>query len=108
MFSISSSRSVWDRLEVPLKAMCSRKWATPLLRSVSYRDPASIHRPTVAVAAPLFSVATRSPLLMVLTLVAGTFSRAVLNSAEESALPRLVNWKGRGKKVSSDYNNKSI
>ncbi len=29
-----------------LKAMCSRKWAVPLLCSFSYRLPASIHRPT--------------------------------------------------------------
>jgi hypothetical protein len=36
---------------VPLKAMCSKKCALPLLASVSYRLPASIHTPTVAVSA---------------------------------------------------------
>ena len=38
-----------DATYVPLKAMCSRKWAVPLVRSVSAREPASIQTPTVAV-----------------------------------------------------------
>lgn len=32
-----------------LKARCSRKWAVPLVSSVSAREPASIHMPTVEV-----------------------------------------------------------
>ena len=40
---------------MPLKAMCSKKRAAPLLESVSWRLPASIHTPTVAVAAKLVS-----------------------------------------------------
>ena len=45
---------------MPLKAMCSRKCAAPLLCIVSYREPASIHTPTVAVDEPgMVSVATR-------------------------------------------------
>ena len=48
---------------VPLKAMCSKKWAVPLLASVSYRLPASIHTPTVAVLEwGTVSLATRRPL----------------------------------------------
>ncbi|KAI8438132.1 hypothetical protein MSG28_010760 [Choristoneura fumiferana] len=42
--------------------MCSKKCATPLFLEFSYLEPASIHRPTVAVAAPESSEATRSPL----------------------------------------------
>ena len=34
---------------VPLNAMCSKKWAAPLFSFVSYRLPASIQTPTVAV-----------------------------------------------------------
>lgn len=50
------------RLDVPLKAMCSRKCAAPLLWGVSYREPASIHTPTVAVLEPsMVSDATRRP-----------------------------------------------
>lgn len=71
MFSISSSNCCCDRLAVPyggasasrgrrraarrrawhatLKARCSRKWAVPLVSSVSAREPASIHMPTVDV-----------------------------------------------------------
>ena len=42
--------------------MCSRKCAAPLLWGVSYRDPASIHTPTVAVFEPgIVSDATRRP-----------------------------------------------
>ena len=45
-----------------LKAMCSRKCATPLFSAVSYLEPVSIHSPTVAVGEPVSSVATRMPL----------------------------------------------
>lgn len=38
-----------DRLNRTLKARCSRKWAVPLVLSVSDREPASIHTPTVEV-----------------------------------------------------------
>lgn len=51
MFSISSSSWCWLRFWVPLKAKCSRKWAVPLVLSVSAREPASIHTPTVEVCA---------------------------------------------------------
>ena len=33
-----------------LKAICSKKWAVPLVSSVSKRVPLSIHTPTVVVA----------------------------------------------------------
>lgn len=49
MFSISSSSCDWLLFCVPLKAKCSRKCAVPFVRSVSARDPASIHTPTVDV-----------------------------------------------------------
>lgn len=48
--------------------MCSRKWATPLLASVSKRLPELIHMPTVVVSANgMASVATRMPLGRVVT-----------------------------------------
>ena len=65
MFSISSSSCCCDLLLVPyfilrtatsfdvkyhtLKARCSKKWAVPLVLSVSALDPASIQTPTVEV-----------------------------------------------------------
>ena len=53
---------------VPLKAMCSKKCAAPLLSSVSYLLPASIQTPTDAVSAKgVVSEATRSPLERVVT-----------------------------------------
>ena len=56
------------RTVVPLKAMCSRKWAVPLLAAFSYRLPASIQTPTVAVSAKgVVSDATLSPLDRVVT-----------------------------------------
>ena len=68
MFSISSSSPAVVRLAVPLNAMCSRKCAVPLFAAVSYRDPASIQTPTVAVSAfGVVSVATRMPLASVVT-----------------------------------------
>lgn len=54
--------------------MCSTKCATPLLLAVSHLEPASIHKPTVAVCEPLSSVATRIPFSSVVTLVSGTFT----------------------------------
>ena len=58
------------RTFVPLKAMCSRKCAAPLLAAVSKRLPASIHTPTTAVSAKgVVSDATRSPLGSVVTCV---------------------------------------
>ena len=45
----------------------------PLLAAVSYLDPVSIHKPTVAVGTPLSSVATRIPLSSTDTSVAGKF-----------------------------------
>merc|ERR1719510_2846461 len=75
MFSTSSSRSVCERLDVPLKAMCSRKCATPLFVSVSYLEPVSIQSPTVAVGAPESSLATLMPLPRTVTSVEGVFSR---------------------------------
>ena len=49
MSSTCISRPVLVRFLVPLKFMCSRKCATPLLAAVSYRLPASMYTPTVAV-----------------------------------------------------------
>ena len=45
----------------------------PLLAAVSYRDPVSIHNPTVAVGTPLSSVATRMPLSSTEISVGGRF-----------------------------------
>jgi len=58
--------------------MCSRKWATPLVFSVSYLLPASIYRLTVQVGLAVSSVATRNLLLRVVTFVSGALSRDVL------------------------------
>lgn len=69
--------------EPTLKAMCSRKWATPLFFSFSERDPASIHSPTVAVEAPESSLATRRPLSSLVTWVAGMFSRVFCRVAAD-------------------------
>lgn len=95
MFSISNSRAVCDLDGVPyrndfvcytlhncnsyfnkftLNSMCSTKCATPLLLDVSHLDPASIHKPTVAVCEPLSSVAILIPFSNVVTLVSGTFT----------------------------------
>ena len=46
---------------------------SPLLAAVSYREPVSIHKPTVAVGTPLSSVATRMPLSSTDTSVGGRF-----------------------------------
>ena len=52
--------------------MCSRKWAVPLVRAHSEREPASIQAPTVAVWALEFdSVATVRPLGSIVTCVRG-------------------------------------
>lgn len=64
-----------------LNAICSMKWATPLFSSFSKRLPESIHSPTVAVAAPLSSLATRMPLSRVVTLVGGWLIRVSLRDA---------------------------
>lgn len=64
-----------------LNSMCSTKWATPLLLSVSHLEPASIHKPTVAVCEPLSSVAIRIPFSSVVTLVSGTFTRGEAHDA---------------------------
>lgn len=61
--------------------MCSTKWATPLVSSFSYLLPASIQRPTVAVAAPVSSVATRIPLSKVVNCVGGWFINTSFNEA---------------------------
>ena len=72
IFSISCSNCVWVRFDVPLKAMCSKKCDVPLLAAVSYRDPASIQTPTVAVSAPnVVSDPTRKPFSSVETSVVG-------------------------------------
>jgi hypothetical protein len=52
MFLISISSWYYVQQLVPLKAMCSRNCATLLLCDVSYRHPALIHMPTVAVLDP--------------------------------------------------------
>jgi len=49
MFSNSTSSSYCDWRAVPLKVRCSRKCATPDVPAVSYREPASMKTPTVAV-----------------------------------------------------------
>ena len=55
-----------------MKAICSKKCAVPFVRSVSAREPASIHAPTVAVCAAGFdSVATVKPLDKVVVWVIG-------------------------------------
>ena len=60
----------WKLTFVPLKAMCSRKCAAPLLSAVSYLLPASIQTPTVAVSAKgVVSEATRIPLGSVVTCI---------------------------------------
>ena len=51
----------------------SFKLYLPLLAAVSYRDPVSIHNPTVAVGTPLSSVATRMPLSSTEISVGGRF-----------------------------------
>jgi hypothetical protein len=68
------ARGAWAGTGRTLNAMCSKKWAVPLDLSVSNREPASIHTPTVAVSRLLSSVATRKPFLSVVTRVSGTFS----------------------------------
>lgn len=56
------------RTLVPLKRMCSRKCAAPLVSSVSNLLPELIQTPTVAVSAKgMCSVATRRPLGRVVT-----------------------------------------
>ena len=45
----SASRHVLVWLKPTLNAKCSKKWAVPLVLSVSAREPASIHTPTVDV-----------------------------------------------------------
>lgn len=72
-----------------LKAMCSRKCATPLVFSVSYRLPASIQIPTVAVGAPVSSEATRTAFDRVVTRVSGTLS----NDWENVVRVRWVSWR---------------
>lgn len=62
--------------------MCSKKWATPLVCSDSYLDPASIQRPTVAVGAPVSSVATRRPEFNVVTHVGGTLTSLMSGLAD--------------------------
>lgn len=58
--------------------MCSRKWAVPLVASVSAREPASIQAPTVAVwAEGVDSVATVRPLGRVVILVKGVRTEGV-------------------------------
>ena len=62
MSSISCSKEAAVRFAVPLNAMCSRKCAVPFVSLDSYRDPASIQTPTVAVSLyGVASVATRKP-----------------------------------------------
>lgn len=56
-----------------MKDKCSRKWATPLLASVSNLEPASIQIPTVAVLSVVVSVATLNPFESVVILVLGKF-----------------------------------
>lgn len=69
-------------LQHTLNAMCSKKWATPFVCSVSYLDPASIQRPTVAVGAPVSSVATLRPEFRVVVLVGGTFTSLMSGAAD--------------------------
>ena len=74
-----------DIKKFTLNAICSRKCATPLLASVSNRDPVSIHSPTVAVGDPASSVATLMPLSSTVTRVGGTFNRVCSYVAEATA-----------------------
>ena len=70
---------------MPLKAICSRKWAVPFDVSVSAREPASIHTPTVAVWAwGCASVATVSPFERVVTSVNGLCETAVASDREST------------------------
>jgi hypothetical protein len=42
---MSEAMSKADRPAVPLKSMCSMKWAVPLIRSSSWREPQGIQAP---------------------------------------------------------------
>ena len=100
MFSSPSSSCLSVRFCVPLNAMCSRKCAVPLLASVSNRDPASIHTPTVATGHTLFvSVATRIPFASVVTSVAGCGTR--IGRWRGSALATLANATSGSDMISS-------
>jgi hypothetical protein len=50
------------RLGVPLKSMCSTKWALPLLWGCSSRAPTSTQIPAETVREGIFSVMIRMPL----------------------------------------------
>jgi len=77
---------------VPLKAICSRKWAVPFDVSVSAREPASIHTPTVAVWAwGCASVATVRPFERVVTSVNGLDETAVASDRESTCHDHEVN-----------------
>lgn len=87
------------RTLVPLKDMCSRKCAVPLLTSVSYLLPASIHTPTVAVSVNgLVSDATRNPLGRVVIcdtkLSASDNLQLFLDECRMGALMNLCRWNG--------------
>ncbi len=60
---MSSAMRRAERVRVPLNAMCSMRWLSPLSSGRSWRDPAPTQTPSVAVATPgIFSVATVTPL----------------------------------------------
>ena len=61
----SMSRASWavDRRWVPLKSMCSIKWAAPFSRGASWREPTPTKKPNAAERAPgTSSVSSRAPL----------------------------------------------
>lgn len=89
-----------------MNSMCSTKCATPLLRAVSHLEPASIHRPTVAVCEPLSSVATRMPFSNVVTFVSGTFTWAEHDGAADlqrlDACAETTEWSRNVERVVKD------
>ena len=50
-----------ETIKFTLKAICSRKWAVPLVAEVSPLEPESIQTPTVALFVSFCSVATVKP-----------------------------------------------
>ncbi len=62
IFDLLGNLSRADRRAVPLKAMCSRRWAMPCSSAVSLREPDLIHTPRATLSrCGMFSVTTVNP-----------------------------------------------
>ena len=94
--SIASLISRALRPPAPLNTICSKRWAMPLTRAASCREPASACRPTATVSTPgIVRVATLRPLARVVRRIMGSADLGAQGSGGNSGALRGGAARGR-------------